>query len=141
MSLLSDGDRRKVSEMLAAMRGPVRLVFFTQTINCETCLPARQILDEIAPLSDNLTVEEHNLALEPEVAAAHGVDRVPAVVVAKDGAARIRFLGVPAGYEFMSLLDAIVLVSTGESGLSEASRALAAGVERPGVIRVFVTPG
>ena len=142
MPLLNDSDRVRVGEMLAAMGGSVRLAFFTQTLNCETCLPTKQILDELAGLSDKLTVEEHNFLLEGEAAAAFGVDRVPAIVpLGEDGHDYgIRFLGIPSGYEFMSLLDAILLVSNGQSGLGDDSKALLAGVGQPMQLQVFVTP-
>jgi len=140
MALLSDGDRHHVREALARMVDPVRLVFFSQSLNCETCLPTRQILDELVALSDKLTLEEFNLQIDREKAAEFGVDRVPAIVVTSGERSRIRFFGAPSGYEFMSLLDAVVLQSTGDSGLSEASRALLAEVLEPLHVQVFVTP-
>ena len=68
------------------------------------------------------------------------VAEVPAIIVTSDLGARIRFYGAPSGYEFMSLIEAILLASKGESGLSEDSRALVAAVDRPTAIKVFVTP-
>ena len=52
----------------------------------------------------------------------------------------IRFFGIPSGYEFMSLLDAIVLVSGGDSGLAPASRTMLAELRSPLNLQVFVTP-
>lgn len=55
--------------------------------------------------------------------------------------ARIRFLGAPAGYEFMSLVEAIILASGSDSGLADESRKLIAEhVTGPPDIKVFVTP-
>jgi len=140
MPILSPSDAGRVREMLADLPNPVRLVFFTQTLNCETCEPTKQILGELAELSGQITVEEHNLLLEKDLAEGYGIDRVPsiAVVGAKDYG--IRFLGIPSGYEFMSLLDAIQIVSAGDSGLKEASRDMIAGLESPVALQVFVTP-
>jgi alkyl hydroperoxide reductase subunit AhpF len=140
MPILSPSDAARVREMLAGLPNPVRLVFFTQTLNCETCEPTKQILGELAGLSGQITVEEHNFLLEADRAATYGVDRVPAIAVAGARDYGIRFLGVPSGYEFMSLLDAIQLVSAGDSGLNAASRAMLAGVESPLALQVFVTP-
>ena len=92
------------------------------------------------PLSDKLSLEEVNYVLEAERAASYGVDHVPAIAMEGAGDSRIRFYGIPSGYEFMSLLDAIMLVSSGEPGLSEASQALLAKVLTPVKIHVFVTP-
>jgi alkyl hydroperoxide reductase subunit AhpF len=140
MPILSPSDAARVRDMLASLPNPVRLVFFTQTLNCETCEPTKQILGELAELSDRLTVEEHTLLLESELAATYGVDRVPAIAVVGARDYGIRFLGMPSGYEFMSLLDAIQVVSAGDSGLNQSSRAMLAGLESPLALQVFVTP-
>ena len=140
MPILSTSDASRVRETLANLANPVRLVFFTQTLNCDTCEPTRQILGELAELSEQITVEEHNFLLEKDLAAGYGIDRVPAIAVVGAQDYGIRFLGIPSGYEFMSLLDAVQVVSAGDSGLNEGSRALLAGLESPLALQVFVTP-
>jgi len=140
MAILSSTDASRVKEMLAGMVNPVRLAFFTQALNCETCEPTGQILKELAALTDRIVVEEHNFLLEKDLAAAYGVDRVPAIVPLGLQDYGIRFLGIPSGYEFMSLLDAIVLVSGAGSGLKDESRALIAGASEALSLQVFVTP-
>jgi glutaredoxin-like protein len=143
MALLSEADRQTVSTHLAEIRDPVTLLFFTQTIGApETALITKQILDEIAGLSEKVTVEEVNFVLEKERAAGFGIDAVPGVVLLRNGEdTRMRFLGAPAGYEFMSLVEAVILAGTGETGLSEDSRTLIAeNVNGPIDIKVFVTP-
>ena len=148
MSLISSSDQQKLRELFAGMKRPVRLLFFTQTLGCETCLQTRQILDELPALSDRIAIEEVNLILENERAAPYRVDRAPAIAVEyKDAAtdqwidSRIRFLGAPAGYEFISLAQAVLLAGGGPSNLSEASRRLITAVDRPVVMNVFTTPG
>jgi len=128
------------------MQRPVRLLFFTQTLGCETCLQTRRILDELPPLSDRITIDEVNFVLEADRAKEYGIDRVPAVAVAFEDPAgaikdsRIRFLGAPAGYEFISLVQAILLVGGSESILSPDNRARVAAVRQPVTIQVFTTP-
>ena len=143
MALLQESDRRIVSERLASIAHPVRLLFFTQTIGApESALVARQILDEVASLHEMVTVEEVNFVLEKDRAATYGIEDIPAIVLLQDDAdTRMRFLGAPSGYEFMSLIDAVVLAGTTESGLSEATRqSVRSGVKDPLDILVFVTP-
>jgi alkyl hydroperoxide reductase subunit AhpF len=140
MAILSSADAARVKEMLAGMANPVRLAFFTQALNCETCEPTGQILRELAALTDKIAVEEHNFLLEKDLAASYGVDRVPAIVPLGLEDYGIRFLGIPSGYEFMSLLDAILLVSNGESGLTAESRAAIDSAAGPIALQVFVTP-
>ena len=74
------------------------------------------------------------------VAAQYGIDRVPAIVVCSPGRDRIRFYGAPFGHELMSLLEAIRLTASGESGLSEDSRARMAAMKKPVHLQVFFTP-
>ena len=128
------------------MTSPVRLLFFTQTLGCETCLQTKRILDELPPLSERITVEEANLVLDADKAKQYGVDRVPSIAVVGQTAAgeerdsRIRFVGTPAGYEFMSLIHAVLLVGGVESSLTEDSRQRIAAVDKSVVMQVFTTP-
>jgi alkyl hydroperoxide reductase subunit AhpF len=52
----------------------------------------------------------------------------------------LRFYGVPSGYEFGSLVELILDVSNGRSGLGEETRRALAGLESDVRIRVFSTP-
>ena len=143
MPLLSEQDQQTVRGHLADITHRVTILFFTQTIGApETTLIARQIIDEVAALHDLITVEEVNLVLDRDRAAQYGIDQIPALVLLRDGEdTRMRFLGAPAGYEFMSLVEAIVLAGTSDSGLTPQSRDLiAANVESPIDVLVFVTP-
>jgi len=146
MALLSPADQEKLRDSFKEMTANVRLLFFTQTVGCETCLQTRQILDELPPLSGRISVEEVNLVLEKDKAAQYGIDRVPAVaLLSQDGEgqghdSRIRFLGTPAGYEFISLVHAIMLVGGRASGLTEENRQRIASVDKPVTMQVFTTP-
>ncbi len=126
--------------VLTSLEAPVRLVFFTQTFGCDSCLSARRIVDRIASLSDHVTVEEFNLVLDTDQAAAYGVQRAPAIAVVGETDVGIRFYGAPEGHELVSLVDAIALVSSADSGLSDDSRARIAAVDQPIHIQVFATP-
>jgi alkyl hydroperoxide reductase subunit AhpF len=147
MPLISPKDQEHLRESFAEMERPVRLLFFTQTFDCETCAQTRQILDELPPLSDKITIEEVNFVLDGARAKEYGIERVPAVAVTYEDAgsavikdSRIRFLGAPAGYEFISLVQAILLVGGRESILSADNRARVTAVAQPVRIQVFTTP-
>jgi alkyl hydroperoxide reductase subunit AhpF len=143
VSLLSDQDQRVVREHLAVLQQPVTLLLFTQTIGApETALIARQVLDEVASLNDLIRVEEVNFVLERERAVQYGIEHIPSIVLlAGEEDTRMRFVGAPAGYEFTSLIEAVILAGTGDSSLTPDSRALiAAHVTAPMEIQVFVTP-
>ena len=145
MSLLSPTDQQRLRAAFAEMTKSVKLVFVTQTVGCETCAQARQILDELPPLSERITIEETNLVLEPDTAKQFGIDRAPAVALVgqDDGVdrdSRIRFFGTPSGYEFSSLIHAVMLVGGRPSGLTDAQRQRLSAVDRPIVMQVFTTP-
>ena len=128
------------------MTRPVRLLFFTRTLDCETCLTTRQILDELPPLSDTIAIEEINVLLDGDKSKQYGIDRAPAVVLIGSGDSgeardsRIRFLGAPAGYEFISLVQAVLLAGGRAPQLSEESQQRIAAVNRPVTMQVFTTP-
>jgi glutaredoxin-like protein len=143
MALLSEQDRQTVRGHLAVIEEPVRLLFFTQTFGApDSVRVAKQVLDEIVSLCEHLTLEEVNFVLEQDRARQYGVEQIPTIVLLRgDQDTRIRFLGAPAGYEFMSLIEAVILAGTNDSGLTPDSRALVAEhVTTPLTIQVFVTP-
>ena len=143
MALLSESDRQTVRNHLAGIHHPVTLLFFTQTIGGpESAAIARQVLDEVVSLNEHISLEEVNCILEKDRTEQYGISHIPAVVILRDGKyTRIRFFGAPAGYEFMSLVEAVALAGGDDSGLSDASKKLIAEhVTGPLDIQVFVTP-
>jgi glutaredoxin-like protein len=146
MGLLGAADQERLRERFAVMTRPVRMLFFTQTLGCETCLQTRQILDELPLLSGQVTIEEINFVLEPDKAKQYDVDRAPAVaIVGQDESgterdSKIRFLGAPSGYEFASLIQAVLLVGGVPGTLSAESLTRVAAVSSPVTVRVFTTP-
>src|SRR5262245_19803236 len=124
MALLAPADQEKLRESFSEMTSNVRVLFFTQALDCETCGHTRQILDELPALSDRIAIEEVNFILDKERAAQYGIDRVPALALLADDNggprrdSRIRFLGAPSGYEFISLVQALMLVGGRPPGLT-----------------------
>ncbi len=118
----------------------VQLIFFEQSIGCETCAPTRRALQQIVDSSDQVTLDVLNLVLDKDKAAEHGVDRVPAIIVSASGQYRIRYYGAPLGNELPTLADAIRMLATGETTLSEQSRAWLKTLDKPARIQVFFTP-
>ena len=146
MALLSPADQEKLRDSFKEMTANVRLLFFTQTLDCETCLHTRQILDELPLVSDKISIEEVNLVLEKDKAAQYGIDRAPAIaVLAQDPSgeshdSRIRFLGAPSGYEFISLVQAVLLVGGRAPSLTVENLKRVAAVDKPITMKVFTTP-
>ncbi len=143
MSFLSEKDGKVVSERLAVLPNPVVLVVFTQEFECEYCKATRELAQELVSLSGGkLTVEVYEFVRDSVKADSLGIDKIPALAVlgGKGEDHRIRFFGVPAGYELASLLEAIEMISKGESGLSPATKEKLKALDAPLNLQVFVTP-
>ncbi len=140
MGLLKDDDLAAVRKRLEEMKGPVKLIHFTQELNLEYGREAKELLQDVADASDKLSLEVHNFLLEKDKAAEYGVDKVPATVVRNGRDYGIRYYGLPAGYEFATLLDAILSVSKTESGLTPETVEKLGKLTQPVHLEVFVTP-
>jgi len=140
MGLLRDSDVEEIRTRLAEMVSPVKLVHFTQELNLEHGRQTQELLEELSAISDKLSLEKYNYLLDQEKAAEYGVDKVPATVIRNGKDYGIRFFGLPAGYEFSAILDAILAVSKEDSGLQPESRAKLAELKEPVHLEVFSTP-
>lgn len=141
MAFLSAQNEADVRKHFAGLKDPVKLVVFSQSLEApELCAQNEQLVREVADLSDKLSVEVLNPAIDRDRAAGYGVDRVPAIVVEGARDYGIRFVGVPAGYEFSNLIDAILVASTAEPALAEETRVALDGLGTDVDIKVFSTP-
>jgi glutaredoxin-like protein len=140
MPLLNDEIAEQVKQELAGLAEPVRLVMFTQTFECDYCAETRQLVEELAALSDRLTAEIYNFVADKEQAEVLRIDKIPATAVIGAEDYGVRFYGIPSGYEFTSLLHAIRTVAAGKPELSEEGMQALAKLTEPVHMQVFVTP-
>ena len=128
------------------MREPVQIVQFTTSDGaCMYCDVTRQLLTEVAELHDKIHLTVYDLEQDADQAQAYGIDRAPATIIASlDGDQvvdhGIRFFGIPAEYEFSSLLHTITQVSKREPGLSPRTLEFLQNLEDEIRFLVFVTP-
>jgi thioredoxin-disulfide reductase len=132
----TEAELRRVFENLVS---PVKLVFFTQENACPACAQQRELLQELAALSSKLQLKVYDFVLHGDEALSYKVDKIPATAVVGTRDYGIRFYGLTAGYEFASLLEAIMMVSTGQSGLDPQLEALVKEVKEQVHIQVYVT--
>jgi glutaredoxin-like protein len=124
---------------------PVKLVMFTQSMECQFCSETRQIVEEIAALSDSVAAEIFDFVADKATAELYGIDKIPAIAIVRveDGKEKdygLRFFGIPSGYEFTSIIEDIIDVSKGDSGLQSKSKETVAAIKEPVHFQVFVTP-
>ena len=138
--VLQERERNEIKKRLAAMQQPVKIVNFTQKFECDSCQETRELMEELAALSDKLSLEVHDLVEAKDQAAMYNIDKIPATVLVGEKDYGIRFYGIPSGYEFATLLDDLVMVSKRDSGLADDSRKKLAALTTPLHLQVFTTP-
>jgi alkyl hydroperoxide reductase subunit AhpF len=131
--LLNDDIIKQIQEVFSDLKHPVHLMFFGSQHDCPYCGDTRQL------------VEIYDMESDSDLAARYHVDKAPGLVIAaKEGEQitdfGIRLSGIPAGHEFSSLIQGILLVSNRDSGLNPQTRAFLKGLDKPVLLQVFVTP-
>lgn len=140
MAFLREKDANALKERFINLEKPIKIVNFTQELECQFCRETRNLLEEVATLSDKITLEVYNFQLDNEKAKEFLIDKIPATIVMADKDFGIRYYGIPSGYEFASLLESIELVSSDRSPLSADLLAKVKAIDKPVHIQVFVTP-
>jgi alkyl hydroperoxide reductase subunit AhpF len=140
MGFLSARDEQAVRKEFERLGGPVRLTVFASALGGENEAQTVALVKEVAALSDQLSVRELSPHIDRAEAERYGVEVSPAVVVEGAEDYGIRFLGIPAGYEFSNLIDAIVATSTGDAALQPETKAALGALTGDVTIKVFTTP-
>lgn len=144
MALLKEEDQKFLTKEFEALPAPVTLIVFTQETECQYCRETRMIAEEIAGLSDKLSLQVYDFVKDKEIVEQYNIDKIPAMVIMRGGDNPkdygIRYYGIPSGYEFSSVIEDIMMISSGDSGLSESTRAELARLQTPLHLQVFVTP-
>lgn len=145
-SLLNDSIKSQVKDFFADLDQPVEILFFgSKDGNCHTCQDTRELLEEVASLHEKITVQIYDLDENKDVADRYHIDKTPSFAILSGSGDQtidfgIRFAGIPAGHEFTSLINDIVLVSKRETVLAEETRKALAKINSPVRLQVFVTP-
>ena len=141
MALLTDDVTAQLKDEFARLVNPVRLAVFSQALADPESEQVRRLVEELGALDPKITAESYNFVLDAEKVKELGIARIPAIaVLGADKDYGVRFYGLPAGYEFGTLVDLILDVSSGESGLGDATRAALAQITTPVHLQVFSTP-
>ncbi|MCS6957169.1 MAG: thioredoxin family protein [Aquificaceae bacterium] len=121
------------------LRDTVTMKLFSQAIGCETCQVAEDLLKELADLDERVRLEVYSPLIDREVSQKYEVERVPTIVIEGEKDYGIRYIGLPAGLEFTTLVQGIVQVSKKEPKLSSNTIEMLKGIDTPMEIMVFVT--
>lgn len=143
--LLNEQVTKQIQEVFSDLKEPIEILFFGEEQNCQYCSETRQLAEEVAALSEKITLSVYDLDRDVEIAQSYNVDSTPHLIMAaKDGREiqdlGVHFRGIPSGHEFTSFIQGILIVSSRDSGLSEQTRAFIRTLEKPISLQVFVTP-
>lgn len=140
MALLDLETRVVVKRELDRLPRTVTLHLFTQEMECQYCRETRALAEELVSIDpEKLKLAVHDFAQDRAAVEQFKIDRIPALVPVADEDQGVRFYGVPAGYEFTSLLSSFMLVAGPDSGLSPLSVTRLAALTKPLKLQVFVT--
>jgi len=170
MTIIAEKDRPTIRDLLAReLVEDVELLMFTRGRSGllasggqdgHSSEETRELLEVLVGLSDRLHLTTRDVDAEPTAATLYNVTAVPTVIVrrratatevpeaAPDGrtseadpvGANVRFLGLPSGYEFSTLVADVVDISKRRTDLSAEALAAVRAIETPVDIKVFVTP-
>lgn len=141
----SPGDIESIAEALKEMKEPVTLYVFVERDRrkCRYCDNTVRLVEALATASArvssppllNYVVAERGV--NDDLFEKHKVTRIPSVVMVEG---HVRYTGMPAGEEVRGLIETVIRLSTGDSGLSERSMRKIAELKHPVYMEVIVTP-
>ena len=140
MSLIPDDKKELLkNDFKEKLVDPVKIVMFTQELECRFCSDTRQLVQDLATLNDKITAEIHDFVADAAKAKEYGIDKIPAIAIIGKKDYGVRIYGIPYGYELQTLIEAIINVSKGKTDLSDNTKSILKEVKSPVHIQVFVT--
>lgn len=141
MPLIREDVAAQLHQEFQSLVDPVRLVVFSQALADPESEQVKRLVEELAALDPRISAESYNFVLDTARVEDMGIRRTPAIaIVGAEKDYGIRLYGLPSGYEFGTLVDAILDVSGGQSGLSAETKRALAELEKPVHLQVFSTP-
>ena len=117
-NMLDDKIKGQIRDLFADLQHPVEILFFgsQEKARCQYCEETKQLLEEVSSLSDLISLSVYDFVADADLAGQYKVDGTPEFVLAgRDGDQildyGIRYKGIPAGHEFTSLINGLVMVS------------------------------
>ena len=143
MTIINGENAKTVNSILQNLEKKVRILLFTQEMECQYCRETKQLLQELSTLSNgNLIFESIDFIKDQNQAKNFGIDKIPATIILNEKGTDygIRFYGIPSGYEFGTLLEDIQMISRGKPEVSDKTHEAISKIINPLKLQVFVTP-
>jgi glutaredoxin-like protein len=140
MGIIPEEHKPHIKEDLnKRMKENVKLIVFTQETECPYCKQNRELVEEIATLTNKIEVEVYDFLKNKDKATEYKIDKIPATIILGEKDYGIRFYGLPYGYEFKPFLETIINISNRDSKLPEKIKTQLKTITRPIHIQIFVT--
>jgi len=137
--LMDEKTKKELKRVLGKLPGRVEIIYFTQENACPACRDQQRVLEEVASHSEKIELKILDFVRDAKMAAEYLIDKIPATVILGKKDQGIRFYGMTAGYEFQSLIETIIMVSVGKSGLSPEFEEMIRQIDTPVHIEVMTT--
>jgi len=137
-----DEEMEKKVTLLYFTQEPSRLILAEQykAQECLFCKETKQLLEEVSTLSEKIEPRVYDFVADKEKASEYGIDKIPGISILGEKDYGIKFYGIPSGYEYTSLIEAIVDVSRGKTNLNQKTKDSLMALDKDIHIQIFVTP-
>ena len=140
MGLIPDEKKNFLkSDFKKKLENPVKILMFTQEIECRFCSDTRELVQELATLNDKISVEVYDFVADIKKAKEYSINKIPALAVLGKKDYGVRIYGIPYGYELQTLIDAVINVSRGKTDLLDKTKSILSEIKAPVHIQVFVS--
>lgn len=139
MRFIEDNVRAQLLAAFENLVNPVRFVFFNQKNACPACVDQEELLREISSLSSKITLQIYDLVLYGDEVMNYKIDKIPATAIVGNRDYGIRFFGLTAGFEFKTLVEDIIMVSSERSGLDPRLEILIQAIPNPVHLQVMAS--
>ncbi|MFI5253613.1 MAG: thioredoxin family protein [Bacteroidota bacterium] len=138
MAIIPEQDKSIIKSRLTKLKKAVKIICFLKKYGCEQCQAVRELISELETLSTQLSFSIYDIEKDSNVALRFEVDMAPALLVITGTTSRIRFYGLPGGFQTESFLEAIEMIGNERTDLHPRTVAQLNKIQQPIHIQVFV---
>jgi len=143
MAKIDEKDRETIKNMFSEqIQGTAHIRFFGSKEGCDYCDDTKEILEELAQLSDKIDLQVFDKDENADEVQRYNIDKFPATIFVKEDGTDtgVHFYGIPSGYEFSTLIEDIIDLANDKTGLSQETIDQLQAITQDVKISVFITP-
>ncbi|MCX9083636.1 MAG: thioredoxin family protein [Candidatus Methanoperedens sp.] len=138
--VLQDSDKEIIQKKFVGLSGVVKLMVFTQELECHFCKETRELALDLGTLSSKIKVKIYDLVNDVNEVEEYRIKKIPAIAIIGESDFGIRYFGLPSGYELGTMIDTIIDVSKGKTKLLDPVKEKLAQIKKAVHLQVFVSP-